>query len=87
MAIEFSDSAARHGYSRADAMHAMETPEHFNPRYERSNGRDIAAWVGPARGGRTIEVFATLIPPRTVIVFHCMDVREVTLAKLRGDGS
>lgn len=87
MAIEFTDSAARHGFTRDDAIHAMQTPETFAPHYDhsRTGGPDVAAWIGPARGGRTIEVFATLTPPDTVVVFHCMDVRPSTIAKLNGE--
>ena len=53
--------------------------------HSRTSGPDVAAWVGPARGGRTIEVFATLVPPDTVTVFHRMDVRATTIAKLNGE--
>lgn len=65
----------------------MQTPEVFTPHFDhsRTDGPDVAAWVGPARGGRTIEVFATLVPPDTVTVFHCMDVRATTTAKLNGE--
>ena len=87
MAIEFTDSAGKHGFTREDAIHAMQTPEVFTPHFDhsRTSGPDVAAWVGPARGGRTIEVFATLVPPDTVTVFHCMDVRATTIAKLNGE--
>lgn len=87
MAIEFTDSAGKHGFTREDAIHAMQTPEVFTPHFDhsRTDGPDVAAWVGPARGGRTIEVFATLVPPDTVTVFHCMDVRATTNAKLNGE--
>lgn len=87
MAIEFTDSAARHGLTRDDAIHAMETPEVFTPHFDhsRTGGPDVAAWIGPARGGLTIEVFATLIRPDTVVIFHCMELRSSTLAKLNGE--
>ncbi|MEA5650112.1 MAG: hypothetical protein R5N72_09280 [Cutibacterium granulosum] len=87
MAIEFIDSAGKHGFTREDAIHAMQTPEVFTPHFDhsRTGGPDVAAWVGPARGGRTIEVFAALVPPDTVTVFHCMDVRATTIAKLNGE--
>lgn len=87
MAIEFTDSAARHGFTREDAIHAMQTPETFAPCFDhsRTGGPAVSAWVGPARGGRTIEVFATLIPPDTIVVFHCMELRASTTAKLNGE--
>lgn len=47
----------------------------------------MAAWIGPARGGLTIEVFATVIRPHTVLVFHCMEVRPSTREKLNGEQS
>jgi len=87
MAIEFTDIAGKHGFTREDAIHAMQTPEVFTPHFDhsRTSGPDVAAWVGPARGGRSIEVFAALVPPDTVTVFHCKDVRATTIAKLNGE--
>ena len=89
MAIIFTESAARHGFTRDDAIHAMETPEVFTPHFDhsRTGSPDVAAWIGPARGGLIIEVFATVIRPHTVVVFHAMEVRPSTREKLNGEQS
>ncbi|SCQ65243.1 Hypothetical protein PFR_JS25-2_31 [Propionibacterium freudenreichii] len=39
----------------------------------------MSAWIGPARGGRTIEVFAKEVRPTLTIVFHIEDVRQTTI--------
>lgn len=81
MGIIMTDSAKEHGFTKPDAIHAMETPLAYERYFgEPREGYRLppAAWIGPAMGGRTIEVFANIIGGRdnTIEVFHCMDLRE-----------
>lgn len=78
MAIIFRDSAAKHGFSRADAIHAMSRPAMYTPRLNPTRvprTPDPAAWIGPACDGTLIEVFGSIIPPDTLVIFHCMRAR------------
>ncbi len=86
MAIEFTESAAKHGFTLADAVMAMSDPEIYVPRFDtaRVQGRpDTSAWVGRSSTGRMIEVFGFMVPPRTLVIFHCMEVRPKTLRRLK----
>ena len=52
MGIELNDSAAEHGYTKQDAIRAIETPLAFVmafPPTRPGHARPPAAWVGPAR--------------------------------------
>lgn len=85
MAIEFTESAGKHGFALTDALRAMSDPEIYVPRFDaaRVQGRpDTAAWIGRSRSGTRIEVFGFLVPPRTVVVFHCMEARPKTLRRI-----
>lgn len=87
MGLEWRGSAFEHGFTEQDALSAMTYPLLFTEVFgeDRGQGRP-AAWVGPAVGGRTIEVFAHRVPPRTVVVFHAMDARQTTLEWFEAHG-
>lgn len=86
MAIEFTESAAKHGFTKDDAIAAMSHPLLYAPEFDVSRlgpALPVSAWVGPARGGLTIEVFASSPAPRVLVVFHCMPVRDKTIRRIK----
>lgn len=83
MAIEITDSAGKHGFTHADALHAMTHAPYYVPNFDDSRipgGIKPDLWIGPARSGLTIEVMGYRRPPRTLVVFHMMEVRPGTWA-------
>jgi hypothetical protein len=46
---------------------------------------DPTLWIGPARDGRLIEVMTYVDPPRDVVVFHCMPLRDKFRRLMEGD--
>ena len=87
MAIEFTESAGKHGFTEADAVHAMSNARYYEPKFDEP--RDLSSirpslWIGPSLDARAplLEVMAEVIPPRTVRVFHVMRAREKFLARL-----
>ena len=87
MAIEWADSAAKHGLSREDVLNAMANyvlhlPGFDEPRVPGRGRPDL--FVGPPvqRGGALIEVMAEQVPPRTLVIFHAMPARAKFLALL-----
>ncbi|MDO4888872.1 MAG: hypothetical protein Q3979_09300 [Actinomycetaceae bacterium] len=83
MAIEFHKSAAKHGYTRADALHAIENAAYENREFDRRGSLTTLAWVGPSTSGEMIEVFAAIEPPQRVMIFHCMAARAKIINKMR----
>ena len=79
--IEFDEAAYHHAFDELDALSAIAHPlrhlKHFDD--DRKTGEPASAWIGPARGGRTIEVFAKEVRPTLTIVFHIEDVRQTTI--------
>jgi hypothetical protein len=87
VAIEWADSADKHGLSREDVLHAMlnhhlYVPEFDDPRVEGAGRPDL--YIGPPvqRGGALIEVMTERVPPRTIVVFHAMTARPKFLILL-----
>lgn len=90
MAIEWADSAAKHGISREDVLnaivnHYVHVPAFDDPRVEGAGRPDL--YVGPPvlRGGVLIEVMTERIPPRTVVIFHAMHARKKFLDLIEGE--
>ena len=90
MAIEWAGSAAKHGLSREDVLHAIlnhvvHVPEFDDPRIEGAGRPDL--YVGPPvqLGGALIEVMTERVPPRTVVIFHAMIARPKFLALIQGE--
>jgi hypothetical protein len=83
--FEFRDSAGKYGFTRIDAMTAIAYFERYAPNFDvsRQDGvTAVSAWVGPAVGGRSIEVFGYMPAAGVIVVFHAMDVRPRTLARI-----
>ena len=79
MAIEFTDSAGRHDFTVADALHAISNHRYHEPQFDdpRLGGVKPDLWIGPSLQPRVpmIEVMAEVIPPNTVRIFHVMAAR------------
>ena len=77
MAIEFTESAGKHGYTVADAVCAFEHQRFYVPEFDqsRTGGLRPHLVIGPAVSGVEIEVMFVVEPPETVVIFHVMQVR------------
>ena len=88
MAIEFTESAGKHGFREADAIHAMSNARYYEPKFDEPRDDQSAIrpslWIGPSLDPQAplLEVMAEVVPPRTVRVFHVMRAREKFLARL-----
>jgi hypothetical protein len=87
VAIEFIESAGKHGFTEADAIHAMSNPRLYEPEFDEPGDLSSISpslWIGPSLQPRAplLEVMAEVIPPRTIRVFHVMEAREKFLARL-----
>lgn len=87
MAIELAESAARHGFTLADAVHAMSNPRYHEAQFDdpRLGGIKPDLWIGPSLQPAVplIEVMTEVIPPATVrIFFHVMHARSKFLDRL-----
>ncbi|MCL2467493.1 MAG: hypothetical protein FWF02_06825 [Micrococcales bacterium] len=87
MAVEWADSADKHGVDREDALHAMQNHhlrvlEFDEPRQEGAGRPDL--YLGPPRppGGPILEIMVERVPPRTLVVFHVMQARQKYLELL-----
>ena len=90
MAIIFLESAGKHGFTEADAvnalLHATWKMERFDvSRVEGSPKPTL--WVGRALNGREVEVMTYTSPPRDVVVFHCMELRDKFRRMMEGERS
>lgn len=86
MAIEFIESAGRHGLTLADALHAMTNHRYHEAQFDdpRLGGVKPDLWIGPSLQPAVplIEVMAEVIPPATVRIFHVMNARAKFLDRL-----
>ncbi|GAT07609.1 hypothetical protein H7I77_25350 [Mycolicibacterium novocastrense] len=88
MAIEFAESAGKHGFSEADAFHAVSNARYYEPEFDEPSDDHSSIrpslWIGPSLDPQAplLEVMAEVIPPRTIRVFHVMGAREKFLARL-----
>ncbi|GAA1359946.1 hypothetical protein GCM10009596_16050 [Arthrobacter rhombi] len=78
MAVEWTTSADRHGIPRRDALYAIANHEALEEIEGRSGERTIV-YVGHPHGqtDRYIEVIAAHSEPRTVVVFHAMELTDL----------
>ena len=76
MAITFTESAGKHGFSKGDALHAMEAPLYHQPGFQPPivPGSVTHLFIGPARSGLTIEVLVSYRPPVSATIFHVMEL-------------
>ncbi len=79
MAVRWAASAARHGVSRSDALHAILKARHVVAGFDDSSTPGHARpilHIGPAlTDGRLLEVMIEIIPPHDIEVFHAIDAR------------
>lgn len=78
MTVEWTTSADRHGIPREDALYAMANHEALAELEGRPEERTVV-YVGHPHGqtDRYIEVIAAHREPRTVVVFHAMELTDV----------
>lgn len=78
MAIDWTSSAAKHGISRDDALHAMIHAEASDD-LDGGTGEALRVFVGHphAQTERYIEVIAAVRPPRGLLVFHVMELSDL----------
>jgi hypothetical protein len=78
MAIEWTPSAAKHGISRDDALYAM-THAEATAELDGHPGETTLVYVGHPHGqtGRYLEVIAAHRPPRTIVIFHVMELTDL----------
>jgi hypothetical protein len=89
VAIEFTESAGKHGFTETDAIHAISNARYYEPEFDESREDDLghvrpSLWIGPSLtpSAPLLEVMAEVIPPRTLRIFHVMAAREKFLARL-----
>ncbi|WP_030013197.1 hypothetical protein [Curtobacterium sp. S6] len=78
MAIEFKNSADRHGIPRADTLYAMTHAEAVTE-IDGFAGETTMVYVGHPHGqtDRYLEVIAAHRPPRQVVIFHSMPLTDL----------
>ena len=77
--MEWTESSARHGISREDALYAI---AHAEVRQELDGGRageQTVVYVGRAHAqtDQRLEVVVAIRPPRTMVIFHVMEVSDL----------
>ncbi|MGB3351161.1 MAG: hypothetical protein WBB00_00140 [Mycobacterium sp.] len=87
MAIEWTDSADKHGIDHADALHAIENAYYVEREFDEPRVPGHAKpwlFIGPPRtlGGVLLEVMVEVIPPRGMVVFHVMEARPKHLDRM-----
>ena len=80
MAIKFTESAGKHGFTERDAIHAMMNARITRKDFDESRvgGTRPTLYIGPSLtpGTPLIEVMALIEEPNTVVIFHVMRARE-----------
>lgn len=79
MAIEFTESAGKHGFTRDDAINALENAVAVKPHFDTSRifGRpDPTLVIGPGLAGGLLEVMLIEHPRGRYVIFHCMTARS-----------
>jgi hypothetical protein len=80
VAVTWSESAAKHGIPREEALYAMSHADGMYPNFQPPRPgfhRAPTLFIGPSRYG-TLEVIAIVTPPGEVFVFHVMALRDST---------
>lgn len=77
MGVEWTDSAARHGVSQTDALYAM-THAQVSAEVDGLPGQRTVVYVGHphAQTERYLEVIAAHLPPRSIVIFHVMELTD-----------
>ncbi len=80
MAVQWTDSAAKHGIDQGDALFAMQNfvyriQKFDEPRIEGGQRPDL--FIGPSRNRQSmLEVMAIITPPADILIFHVMEARR-----------
>lgn len=76
--VTWAASADRHGISHDDAMHAILNPQGLDT-LEEGPGGTVTVFVGHPhpQTDQWIEVIARTVPPRTMVVFHVMELSDL----------
>ncbi|QTJ70751.1 hypothetical protein HYG77_35465 (plasmid) [Rhodococcus sp. ZPP] len=88
MAVEWANSANKHGIDHEDALHAIENAVYVEQEFDEPRVPGYAKpwlFIGPPRtlGGPLLEVMVEIVPPRGMVVFHVMEAREKHLTRMR----
>lgn len=78
MGIEWTNSTAKHGIPRADAIHAM-THAEVSTNLKGRPGETTVLYIGHphTQTDRYIEVIAAHHPNRTITIFHVMPLSDL----------
>lgn len=78
MAVQYTNSADKHGVPREDSLYAMLHAE-VSAELDGEPGEVTMVYIGHPHGqtDRYIEVIAAHRPPRTVVIFHSMPLSDL----------
>lgn len=87
MAIEFTESADKHGVSHQDAMWAMTHARYVEREFDQPRPPSSVRptlFIGPSRTPAVplLEVMVELVPPDRIVVFHVMAARAKHLQRM-----
>ncbi|MHB8452414.1 MAG: hypothetical protein ACYDAQ_18475 [Mycobacteriales bacterium] len=87
MALSWSDSAAKHGIARKDALHAIANAIYVETEFDDPRPPSAVRptlYIGPPRhaGDPLLEVMLEVRPPRGLHIFHVMQARPKHLARM-----
>lgn len=87
MAIEFTESAGKHGFTLDDAIWAMTNARYVEPEFDepRVSGHvRPTLYVGPSLdpAAPLLEVMVEVLPTRSIVVFHVMKARAKYLDRM-----
>lgn len=87
MGVEWTKSADKHDISHEDALHAIANAIYVEEEFDEPRVPGHAKptlFIGPPRklGGPMLEVMVEIIEPRTMVVFHVMEVRRKFLDRM-----
>lgn len=87
MAIEFTESAGKHGFTEDDAIWAMHHARYFEPEFDEPRVAGHVRptlFIGPSLtpASPLLEVMVEVMPPRQIVVFHVMQARSKYLDRM-----
>lgn len=87
VALTWSDSAAKHGIDREDALHAIANAIYVETEFDEPRPPSSVRptlYIGPPRrdGDPLLEVMLEVRPPRGLHIFHVMQARPKHLARI-----
>lgn len=90
VAVEWADSADKHGVDHEDALNAIENAYYVEQEFDDPRAPGHARpwlFIGPPRalGGPLLEVMVEVVPPRGMVIFHVMVARDKHLARMNDE--